>query len=151
VADLTWTGKKPYDPDSGDGSVGVELAGTAFSSGSRSGPLTSSDSGSRTELERNSVFQWQDDYYRGYFILHLNHEKMTAQFFGSPSVATRNAWDLPLANLTMFPGVNHLERPVAGGIVETGALRGGEVKHTNLTFNTETNEWKVIGFEKMYL
>lgn len=114
MADLTWTGKKPYDPDSGDGSVGVR------------GPLTSSDSGSRTELERNSVFQWQDDYYRGYFILHLNHEKMTAQFFGSPSVATRNAWDLPLANLTMFPGVNHLERPVAGGIVETGALRGGE-------------------------
>ncbi|CAG9983238.1 unnamed protein product [Clonostachys byssicola] len=151
VADLTWTGKKPYDPDSGDGSVGVELAGTAVSSGGRSGPLTSSDSGSRTELERNSVFQWQDGYYRGYFILHLNHEKMTAQFFGSPSVATRNGWDLPLANLTMLPGVNHLERPVAGGRVETGALRGGEVKHTNLTFNTETNEWKVIGFEKMYL
>ncbi|CAH0034697.1 unnamed protein product [Clonostachys rhizophaga] len=151
VADLTWTGKKPYDPDSGNGSVGVELAGTAVSSGGRLGPLTSSDSGSRTELERNSVFQWQDGYYRGYFILHLNHEKMTAQFFGSPSVATRNGWDLPLANLTMLPGVNHLERPVAGGRVETGALRGGEVKHTNLTFNTEANEWKVIGFEKMYL
>ncbi|CAG9947106.1 unnamed protein product [Clonostachys rosea f. rosea IK726] len=54
VADLTWTGKKPYDPDSGDGSV-------------------------------------------------------------------------------------------------DGRVERGRVKHTNLTFNTETNEWKVIGFEKMYL
>ncbi|PKS10107.1 hypothetical protein jhhlp_001857 [Lomentospora prolificans] len=46
---------------------------------------------------------------------------------------------------------NHLARPIAGGKAESGALRFGEVKHTNLTLNTETGEWKVIGFDKMYL
>lgn len=66
-------------------------------------------------------------------------------------MATRNSWDLPLANFTVRSGEDHLERPVAGGEVESGALRFGEVEHTNLTLNTETGEWKVVGFEEMYL
>ncbi len=66
-------------------------------------------------------------------------------------MATRNAWDLPLANFTVVSGDNHLKRPVAGGRAESGALRSGDIKHTNLTLNTETGEWKVIGFEKMFL
>lgn len=33
----------------------------------------------------------------------------------------------------------------------TGERADKPPHHTNLTFNTETNEWKVIGFEKMYL
>lgn len=70
---------------------------------------------------------------------------------GCPSVATRNGWDLPLANFTVLSGDDHLERPIAGGEVESGAVRFGETKHTNLTYNTETKEWDIIGFEKMYL
>lgn len=70
---------------------------------------------------------------------------------GSPSVATRNAWDIPLANFTVEANANHLARPIAGGKVESGAIRGGEVKHSNCTLNTETGEWKVVGFEKMFL
>lgn len=70
---------------------------------------------------------------------------------GSPSVATQNSWDLPLANFTVKAGDNHLQRPVAGGQVESGALRGGKVKHTNLTLDTDSGDWKVIGFNKMYL
>jgi alkaline phosphatase D len=42
-------------------------------------------------------------------------------------------------------------RPVAGGKVEAGFIQEGEVKHTNLTLNTETGEWRVIGFEQMFL
>lgn len=70
---------------------------------------------------------------------------------GCPSVATRNGWDLPLANFSIVAGGNHLERPIAGGKVESGALRDGQVKHSNLTLNTNTGKWEVIGFEKMYL
>ncbi|KAK7221503.1 hypothetical protein V2G26_009506 [Clonostachys chloroleuca] len=33
----------------------------------------------------------------------------------------------------------------------TGERADKPPHHTNLTFNAETNEWKVIGFEKMYL
>lgn len=69
---------------------------------------------------------------------------------GSPSVATRNPWDLPLANFTVTAGESHLQRPIAGGIVESGAIKSGEVEHTNLTLNTETGLWEVIGFGEMY-
>lgn len=70
---------------------------------------------------------------------------------GCPSVATRNGWDLSLANFTVLSGESRLQRPVGGGRAESGALKFGEVKHTNLTLNTETMEWEVIGFDKMYL
>lgn len=70
---------------------------------------------------------------------------------GSPSVATRNPWDLPLANFTVPHDANHLQRPIAKGRVESGSLKGGEVQHTNITLNTETGKWDVVGFEKMYL
>jgi alkaline phosphatase D len=48
-------------------------------------------------------------------------------------------------------GGNHLQRPIAGGKVESGALKGGEVRHSNLTLDTNTGKWAVVGFEKMYL
>jgi alkaline phosphatase D len=48
-------------------------------------------------------------------------------------------------------GDNHLQRPIAGGTVESGAIRGGVVKHTNLTLNTQTGKWQMIGFPKMNL
>lgn len=70
---------------------------------------------------------------------------------GSPSVSSRNSWDIPLANFTVVSGENHLQRPVAGGRAESGALRYGEVKHTNLTLDTQTGEWKEIGFDTMYV
>lgn len=66
-------------------------------------------------------------------------------------MATHNAWDIPLANFTVFPGDNHIHRPDGGSKAEAGALKSGEVTHTNLTLNTETGEWEVIGFDKMYL
>ena len=51
----------------------------------------------------------------------------------------------------MLAGANRLSRPVAGGEVESGHLRGGEVKHTNLTLNTETGAWDIVGFDQMYI
>lgn len=70
---------------------------------------------------------------------------------GSPSIATHNAWEIPLANFTVFAGDNHIHRPKDGVQAESGALKSGEIKHTNLTLNTETGVWKVQGFDKMYL
>jgi alkaline phosphatase D len=48
-------------------------------------------------------------------------------------------------------GQNHLSRPVAGGNVEAGFLRGGKTTGTNFTLNTDTSKWETIGFETMYL
>lgn len=151
MSDLAWVGNKDYDPKTGSGSIGVEFAGTAVSSSGKSGPIepTAGDF-ARELLSLNDEMQWQEGYYRGYFNLRVSPERVLAQFYGSPSIATRNPWDLPLANFTVTAEKGYLERPIAGGKVETGALRGGDVEHTNLTLNTETGKWEVIGFDKMY-
>jgi len=66
-------------------------------------------------------------------------------------VATRNSFDIPLANFTVVSGENHLQRPVAGGRAESGALRYGEIIHTNFTLNTDTGVWNETEFENMYV
>ena len=152
VSDLAWLGEKEYDKKTGEGAIGVEFAGTAVSSSGHPGPIEP-DAGDYAKgmVERNDELMWQEGYYRGYFHLTVSPEKLDAKFYGSPSVATRNAWDIPLANFTVVANDNHLERPVGGGQVESGALKFGDVKHTNLTLNTKTNKWEVIGFDQMFI
>ncbi|EAQ85002.1 hypothetical protein CHGG_09016 [Chaetomium globosum CBS 148.51] len=125
VSDVTWLGKADYDSKTGEGSVGVEFAGTAVSSSGQSGPILAAREKARALVEAHEVLQWQEGYYRGYYVLQVRKEGVTAQYFGSPSVATLNAWDLPLANFTVASGKNHLSRPIGGGNVEAGFVRGG--------------------------
>jgi alkaline phosphatase D len=56
-----------------------------------------------------------------------------------------------LANFTVKAGANHLDRSVAGGRVESGALQRGNVVPTNVTLNTENGTWNVTGFEQMFV
>ncbi|KAL8972884.1 MAG: hypothetical protein Q9197_002580 [Variospora fuerteventurae] len=144
VSDLVWLGEKDYNDATGAGALGVEFAGTAVSSTGVRKPLNGTDADARARIDQSPVLQWQDGYYRGYFVMSVGRDRIETQFFGSPSVATRNAYDIPLANFTVLAGDNRLERPVAGGSVESGSLRGGEVEHTNLTLNTETGAWEFI-------
>ncbi|KAK4141138.1 alkaline phosphatase [Dichotomopilus funicola] len=151
VADVTWLGQADYNSETGEGSVGVEFAGTAVTSSGQKGPILSARAAAQKLVEANEELQWQEGYYRGYYILDVKPDGLTAQYFGSPSVATQNAWDLPLANFTVAAGKNHLNRPVAGGNVEAGFVRGGKTTGTNVTLDTETGKWDVVGFEKMYI
>ncbi|KAL6356005.1 hypothetical protein LRP88_09590 [Fusarium phalaenopsidis] len=167
VSDLVWLGNHDYDNKTGSGSIGVEFAGTAVSSSGVNGPIEpNAGKAARERVKSNPELMWQEGYYRGYFRLDVSPKKVTAQFYGgyssetlarlltdlgSPSVATRNPWDIPLANFTVLSGENHLHRPVADGQVESGALRYGEVKHTNFSLNTETGKWKHIEFDTMYV
>ncbi|KAL8772471.1 MAG: hypothetical protein Q9209_002423 [Squamulea sp. 1 TL-2023] len=151
VSDLVWLGEKPYDKATGSGGVGVEFAGTAVSSTGARGNLSTTDALARARINESTVMQWQDGYYRGYFLMSVGKDSIETQFFGSPSVASRNAWDLPLANFTVVAGDNRLSRPVAGGSVESGSLRGGEVQHTNLSLNTQTGSWEEVNFDQMYI
>lgn len=66
-------------------------------------------------------------------------------------MSTRNNWEIPLANFTVNAGDNHLARPVAGGEVEAGYIQFGHAKHSNLTVDTKTGEWEVIGFDQMFI
>ena len=131
----------------------MELAGTAVSSVGAGGTsdIATVTGQAAANIALSPMLQWQEGYYRGYFLLTLTPEQALAQFYGSPSVATRNSWDLPLANFTMAAGANHIMRPIGGGSVEAGVARGGETKPTNLTLNTDFGKWEVVGFEMMFL
>ncbi|KAK0701193.1 PhoD-like phosphatase-domain-containing protein [Apiosordaria backusii] len=151
VSDVTWLGQSEYNPTTGSGSLGVEFAGTAVSSSGRAGPISAANTYARDRVRDTDVLQWHEGYYRGYFVLSVQKNKVTAGFFGSPTVATRNAWELPLANLTVLAGENKLSRPIAGGKVEAGFAKGGTTTGTNLTLNTETKKWEVVGFDEMFI
>ncbi|KAI8635177.1 alkaline phosphatase-like protein [Xylariaceae sp. FL1651] len=151
VSDLVWLDEKEYDPETGNGSIGVEFAGTAVSSTGENAPILEARTEAHYRVGNNSELQWQDGYYRGYIFLSVKPDVVEARYYGSPSVASRNSWDLPLANFTVLSGENKLSRPVAGGSVESGALRGGETKPTNLTLNTDTGSWDIIGYDQMYI
>ncbi|KAI0140929.1 PhoD-like phosphatase-domain-containing protein [Hypoxylon sp. NC0597] len=151
VSDLAWLGEKPYNTETGDGAIGVEFAGTAVSSTGYNGLIIPARTAAETRVTNNDVLQWQDGYYRGYFLLTVTPEKLEARYYGSPSVASRNSWDLPLANFTVVAGANKLSRPVAGGSVEAGYVRGGDTNPTNVTLNTDTWKWDIVGYDQMYI
>ncbi|KAG8623301.1 hypothetical protein KVT40_008277 [Elsinoe batatas] len=144
VSDLTWLGNAPYDPETGAGSLGAEFAGSAVSSPCPYGQnisLARAAAFSQRLVNDNPELQWQDLYYRGYYELHISHEEVVANFFGMPTIINRNPNEISIANFTVKAGENRIQRPVAGGIAESGFLKGGEIRQTNLTNNTETGQY----------
>jgi alkaline phosphatase D len=85
VSDLAWVGTKPYDQSTGVGAVGVEFAGTAVSSTGATGTIleTRDDAQARIDDEWNTELQWQDGYYRGYYLLTATPDNVTAKFYGT--------------------------------------------------------------------
>ena len=143
VSDLVWLDNSPYDPSTGQGSIGVEFAGTAVTSPSPAGQnisLAAANIASRALIADNRELQWSELYYRGYFELHIGQDSVNASYFGMPTVVIRNPDEISLANFTVLSGANALYRdPVpGGGVVENGALKGGRIVQTNSTNNTDT-------------
>ncbi|KAF1850252.1 uncharacterized protein K460DRAFT_269400 [Cucurbitaria berberidis CBS 394.84] len=151
VSDLVWLDETPYDQVTGAGAIGVEFAGTAVTStGYGAGRSIANSSDRSAGLVRdNRELQWAEGYYRGYYELHISPEELNARYYGSPSVAFRNPFEVSLANFTVKAGANHLQRNVANGSVESGALQRGKTVPTNLTLNTQTGTWNVTGFNQI--
>lgn len=146
VSDLVWLDHANYSSSSGAGSVGVEFAGSAVSSPCPYGQnisLNSANNYSSWLVGANSELQWNDLYYRGYFELRISYDEVNASFFGMPTIINRNPYEISLANFTVKSGANALQRPVAGGVVESGALKSGKVVQTNATNSTDTGTWFV--------
>ena len=146
VSDLAWLDEKDYDARTGAGSIGVEFAGSAISSPCPYGEnitLATANNLSHIIESTNKELQWQDLYYRGYFELHFTPEEVQANFFGMPAIRERNAWEIPLANFTVKSGENRLQRPVAGGVVESGSLKFGKMVQNNVTLDTGNGTWFV--------
>ncbi|KAH7044618.1 alkaline phosphatase-like protein [Macrophomina phaseolina] len=139
VSDLAWLDARPYDPTTGAGAVGVEFALTAVSSVSRAGQnVTVAEARAFSDdiVAANEELQWNELWHRGYIELTLTAERAEARFFGIPDVKRRSGMEVSLANFTVLAGEGRLERPVAGGMVESGSLKGGETRMTNQTVDT---------------
>lgn len=154
VTDLTWTGKEPYNRTTGEGGIGVEFAGTAVSSTSSFGSnltIAGANAMSQSLVDNNPVLQWSEGYYRGYFEMQISKERVLASFFGTPSLESRNGFEVSLANFTVENGANRLSRPVAGeNGVESGALQGSAmVAVSNLTVDTNTGDYFVHSFDRV--
>lgn len=146
VSDLTWLDHENYDPLTGAGAIGVEFAGSAISSPCPYGAnITLDRANNYTDklVEANPELQWSDLYYRGYFELHFSHAEVKAQFFGMPTLATRNNWEIPIANFSVLANENRLHRPVGHGMVESGTIKYGQRQETNVTVDTGDNTWFV--------
>ncbi|MCJ1323808.1 hypothetical protein MMC10_000469 [Thelotrema lepadinum] len=151
VSDLVWLDEHPYDVASGSGSVGVEFAGTAVSSPSPAGQNTTiaaANLGSQALIASNRELQWSELYYRGYYELHITPDDVKTQYFGMPTIVTKNPYEISLANFTVQSGENKLQRDptVGGGVVENGALKGGKTVGTNLTHNVMNGSYFISDF-----
>ena len=151
VSDLVWLDHANYSSASGNGAIGVEFAGSAVSSPCPYGQnisLNTANNYSSWLVNANSELQWNDLYYRGYFELQITYDEVNASYFGMPTIVTRNPYEIPIANFTVKSGANRLARPVAGGVVESGHLKGGQVVQTNATNNTDTGVFFVSHFDE---
>lgn len=166
AADLTWVDGPEvpeYSPSDGSGAVGVEFAGTAVSaqsivcsSFSDTGPASLSipecNEVGQSLIADNEVLQWTEGYYRGYYELHISASSLQARYFGTPTVAANNGFEVSLANFTVESGANRISRPI--GSVENGAVRGGgDVRVSNITIDTQNPErgYFVHDERQMYL
>jgi alkaline phosphatase D len=146
VSDLVWLDEVPYNSSTGVGSIGVEFAGSAVSSPCPAGQnLTQAKAYNYSSwlVNANPELQWQDLYYRGYYELYITHEKVTAKYFGIPSIVQRVPYEVSLGNFTVLKDANAVQRPIGGGVVEAGALKFGQTTMSNLTNNTLTGEYLV--------
>ncbi|KAF2843521.1 alkaline phosphatase-like protein [Patellaria atrata CBS 101060] len=140
VSDVVWNSEHRYNPITGAGALAVEFGGTAVSSPAPVGQnITLAAANNMTEwaVGHNEHLMWNELYYRGYFELHVSKEAIEARYFGIPNTRVKSGLEISLANFTVKAGENRLSRPVAGGVVEAGTLKGGRRVETNATRDTE--------------
>ncbi|KAL1634050.1 hypothetical protein SLS58_010844 [Diplodia intermedia] len=135
ASDLVWLDEHDYDPETGAGSVGVEFSGSAVSSPCPHGQNITIDVANKNSaalVAGNRELLWQDI-----------PEAVHAKFYGIPTLVQRTPLEVSLANFTVLRDANAVQRPIAGGVVESGAVKFGEVLQTNLTHDTATGEYSV--------
>lgn len=92
---------------------------------------------------------YQDLYYRGYYELSLDKQSANASYYGLPTIATRNGYEISLANFTVISGENKLMRTngvVGGGVAESGSMKFGTISGTNITNDTATGSYFISSF-----
>ncbi|KAJ3551377.1 hypothetical protein NM688_g4736 [Phlebia brevispora] len=128
VSDLVHPNTTSYDPVTGAGSLAVEFAGTAVTSGSSFGtgiaPLAADAISQVLVVDPlNADLQWSEGSYRGFFTLTLDTTTATATYWAMSNISNPNLDAFPSATFVVKTGANKLTRPVAGGKVAAGILK----------------------------
>lgn len=97
-----------YDKSSGNGSVGVEFAGTSVSSPSSLGAGPDGERQIAGLLASRPHLHYVDGRYRGYFILDLTKQKLQADFYATDSVLARSSKERFAKGFITESGRNHL-------------------------------------------
>ncbi|KAL5641152.1 hypothetical protein ACGC1H_001589 [Rhizoctonia solani] len=128
VSDLAYPNDTTtYNSTTGQGAIGVEFAGTAVSSPSPLGEGISpvvADTVSKQLVASNPDLQWSEGSWRGFFTLSLAPSNLTAKFYAMKSLNTTNTDAFVSAEFHVTAGANKLTRPVGGGKVAAGVLKG---------------------------
>lgn len=128
-----------YDPVTGQGSIAVELAGTAVSSPSSYGAnLTQEryDAASKRLVSINRNLQWAEGAHRGYFEIELTKTDCNAQFYGYVNNTNPNSDELLVAQFNVKKGANRLSRPINYGITpNSGSLQSQAVDYATSQWN----------------
>ncbi|EPQ58357.1 hypothetical protein GLOTRDRAFT_37518, partial [Gloeophyllum trabeum ATCC 11539] len=115
-----------YNPNTGDGAIGVEFAGTAVTSSSAFGAGISpqaADKISQVYVAANPDLQWSEGSYRGFFTLTIDANNINATYYAMNNIKTANLDGFSSAQFNVQKGANKLTRPVAGGNVAAGVLK----------------------------
>ncbi|KAI0686730.1 PhoD-like phosphatase-domain-containing protein [Cytidiella melzeri] len=124
-----------YNSVTGQGSLGVEFAGTAVTSTSAFGANIAPQAADviSTALitePLNADLQWSEGSFRGFFTLTLNTSHASATYWAMRNVSAANLEAFASATFVVKAGDNKLSRPVAGGQVLAGVLKAQAEKAT---------------------
>ena len=97
-----------YDPTTGKGSLGVELAGTSVSSPSNLGAGPDGEQQLAATRAARPHLHYVDGRYRGYFVLDLTRERLQADFYAVATILDRTTDERFAKGLVTASGANHL-------------------------------------------
>lgn len=128
-----------YNPATGDGSIGVEFAGTAVSSPSSYGANLTAErytANAKKLVTINRNLQWAEGAHRGYFEIEFSKTDCNAKFYGYVNNTNPNSEELLVAQFNVKRGANKLTRPINYGITpNSGFLQAQAVDYTKIKWN----------------
>lgn len=128
-----------YDPATGEGSIGVEFAGTAVSSPSSYGANLTQEKyteSAKRLVSINRNLQWAEGAHRGYFEIEFTKTDCNAKFYGYVNSTNPNSEELLIAQFNVQKGANKLTRPVNYGVhPSSGSLQAQAVDYRKQQWN----------------
>ncbi|KAG9104106.1 hypothetical protein FRC06_005410 [Ceratobasidium sp. 370] len=126
VSDLSYPNDTAtYKPETGQGAIGVEFAGTAVASVPFFGNRNTAQANRKSKefVDGTPDLHWSEGALPGFFTLSLTEKAAIAKYYAMKNVRSANTDGFLSAEFQVAAGANRLTRPVANGSVAAGALK----------------------------